>query len=293
MEHTTPQDQPQQPKRFQCRHIFTDGHRCGSAALRNEDFCYYHHTTRRPAANPRARRARRAAFNLPLPEDRSAIQASIGQVLQRIAANDLDPRRAGLLLYGLQIAALNLPKQQPLQPENEKPHEAIVEQIEIHPELGPLAPQAEAPHPYRLTRQHILEYKIREADEMREKLFKKERELKDKENEFGIMQGRVIVMEAELRKLKSAAPQPHGPPIPSQPSCPRSKPSPRMHRYQNPVRTDARDGNVYRPHFHSAYRLHFHSAAKRRNLLFLACRMPNHASHRRIGHLRKARTASR
>ena len=35
---------------------------------------------------------------------------------------------------------------------------------------------------------------------------KKERELKDKENEFGIMQGRVIVMEAELRKLKSAAP---------------------------------------------------------------------------------------
>ena len=206
MEHTTPQDQPQQPKRFQCRHIFIDGHRCGSAALRNEDFCYYHHTTRRPAANPRARRARRAAFNLPLPEDRSAIQASIGQVLQRIAANDLDPRRAGLLLYGLQIAALNLPKQQPLQPENEKPHEAIVEQIEIHPELGPLAPQAEAPHPYRLTRQHILEYKIREADEMREKLFKKERELKDKENEFGIMQGRVIVMEAELRKLKSAAP---------------------------------------------------------------------------------------
>ena len=103
MQNTTPQDQP---KRYQCHHIFADGHHCGSAALRNEQFCYYHHTTRRPAANPRARRA---AFDLPLPEDRSAIQAAIGQVLQRITANDLDPRRAGLLLYGLQIRAKREP----------------------------------------------------------------------------------------------------------------------------------------------------------------------------------------
>jgi hypothetical protein len=75
-----------------------------------EHFCYYHHTTRRPAANPKQRRGRRTTFELPLPEDRSAIQASIGMVLQRIAANDIDPRRASLILYGLSIAASNLPK---------------------------------------------------------------------------------------------------------------------------------------------------------------------------------------
>ena len=97
-------------KRYQCRHIFTDGHRCGSICLRNEPFCYYHHTTRKPA--PRQSLGRRASFDLPLPEDRSAIQSAIGQILQRIASNDLDPRRAGLLLYGLQIASLNLPKPQ-------------------------------------------------------------------------------------------------------------------------------------------------------------------------------------
>ena len=71
-------------------------------------------TTTTPPANPPHAKpsAARSSFDLPLPEDRSAIQASIGIILQRIATNDLDPRRAGLLLYGLQIASLNLPKQQ-------------------------------------------------------------------------------------------------------------------------------------------------------------------------------------
>lgn len=87
------------PKRFQCRHIHIDGRRCVSPCLRHEEFCYYHHTSRKPVARTRARRSRQAAFDLPLPEDRSAIQLSIGEVLRRIASNTIDPRRAGLLLY--------------------------------------------------------------------------------------------------------------------------------------------------------------------------------------------------
>src|SRR6202158_3513861 len=105
MQHST-----ETPKQYQCRHIFTDGHRCASPCLRREEFCYYHHTTRKPVINPRQRRSRRGTSTLPLPDARSAIQSSIGEVLQRIASNDIDPRRAGLLLYGLQIASLNLPK---------------------------------------------------------------------------------------------------------------------------------------------------------------------------------------
>src|SRR5258708_13962709 len=108
---TTPTETPNQP---QGRHIFTDGHRCASPCLRQEEFCYYHHTTRRPVADPRQRCSRRSTFHLALPEDRSAIQASIAEALQRIAANEIDPRPAGLLLYALQIASLNLPKFQPL-----------------------------------------------------------------------------------------------------------------------------------------------------------------------------------
>src|SRR3984957_10015088 len=135
----------QQPAlRYQCRHIFTDGRRCPSPSLRQENFCYFHHTTRKPITpetieNRRRTTARLNEFHIPLPEDRSAIQASIGIILQKIATNDLDPRRAGLLLYGLQIASLNLPKQQ--QRDEDAPEQ--VHEITTDPELGPLAPQTE------------------------------------------------------------------------------------------------------------------------------------------------------
>jgi hypothetical protein len=134
------------PKRYQCRHIFTDGHRCGSICLRGEEFCYYHHTTRRPAQNPRARRGRQSTFDLPVtdPNDRTGLQSTIVEVLRRIASNDIDPRRAGLLLYGLQIASLNLPKPQTAQRGRKTEELETVEEITTHPELGILAPIADA-----------------------------------------------------------------------------------------------------------------------------------------------------
>ncbi len=134
------------PKRFQCRHIHTEGRRCGSASLRGEEFCYFHHTSRKPVANPRDRRSRQSTFDLPLPEDRGAIQLSLGEVLRRIAANAIDPRRAGLLLYGLQIAALNLPPHRPANTRRE-PETDVVEEIVIHPTHGDLAPACELPGP--------------------------------------------------------------------------------------------------------------------------------------------------
>ena len=132
--------EPDEETLYQCRHILTDGRRCGSPSLRKEHFCYYHHKIRRPVPirELEARRGMQGVFELPNPEDRSAIQHAIGQVLQRIAANELDPRRAGLLLYGLQIASLNLLKNyQKVIPE------AYVEAVEVDPEFGELAPQTE------------------------------------------------------------------------------------------------------------------------------------------------------
>ncbi len=147
MPHLQAAAEPATQPRLRCRHILTSGHRCQSPCLRGEEFCYFHHTTRRPIQNPRQRRARQAAFELPHPEDRTAIQTAIGHVLQRIAANDLDPRRAGLLLYGLQIASSNLPK--PTRSTSEQDDDAqdtiqdTVQDIILHPTLGPLAPVAE------------------------------------------------------------------------------------------------------------------------------------------------------
>ncbi len=125
---------------FQCRHIHIDGRRCGSPCLRNEPFCYFHHTTRRPAAPAelaarKGRQAQTADFVFPNPEDRSAIQLALGDVLQRIASDQIDSRRAGLLLYGLQIASLNLPKPRP----NDIPDDTIEDIVE-DPTLGTVAP---------------------------------------------------------------------------------------------------------------------------------------------------------
>jgi hypothetical protein len=149
-----------EPTQFQCRHIFTDGHRCASPTLRSpaghEPFCYYHHTTRGAAARtsppPRESSAasnnRRSTFTLPLPEDRSSIQHSIGEVLRRIAANEIDSRRAGLLLYGLQIASLNLKNdhkagdRRPRNSEDADEAETVTE-ITHDPTHGLLAPPAE------------------------------------------------------------------------------------------------------------------------------------------------------
>jgi len=133
-------------KHFQCRHILADGHRCGSKCLRGEQFCYYHHTTRRPAPKHGSCAPQpempdtMSRFDLPLPEDRSAIQAAIGIILQRIAGGCLDSKRAGLLLYALQIASSNLPKQAAAPPLT--PFESV-EEIVLDPDHGPIAPVAE------------------------------------------------------------------------------------------------------------------------------------------------------
>jgi hypothetical protein len=130
-----------QDPRFQCRHIKTSGHRCQCPALRGEKFCYYHHTTRQavPKRETQRRKSKRGTFDMPFPEDRASIQHTLGMIIQRLGTNDLDPRRAGLLLYALQIASSNLPKEDP----KKKPMPTVDEIIldPEAPELGPLAPE--------------------------------------------------------------------------------------------------------------------------------------------------------
>jgi hypothetical protein len=97
--------------RAKCNHIFPDAHPCGSPALRGEAFCYYHHPDRQPVADPYARRARRG-FHLPALTDHRSLRTALNEVVLRVAANKIDVRRAGLILYSLQIAARDLPTTQ-------------------------------------------------------------------------------------------------------------------------------------------------------------------------------------
>jgi len=140
-------------KRYLCRHIHAIGRRCGSPALHGEEFCYYHHTTRRPApTSHRDYLSPDAAFELPSFEDRASVQLAIAQVARRIAMNQLDPRRARMLLYSIQIASANLPRE-PRQVSRDDPRDArsqandLVEEIHDDPTHGPLALVAEVVPP--------------------------------------------------------------------------------------------------------------------------------------------------
>jgi hypothetical protein len=77
-------------------------------------------------------------------EDRASIQLSIAEVLSRLAANDLDPKRAGLLLYGLQIASCNLP---PAKAEPETKRTARSKRSSSIPSTAPSLPQSTSRKP--------------------------------------------------------------------------------------------------------------------------------------------------
>jgi hypothetical protein len=124
--------------RNHCRHIHPSGHRCASPSLRHENFCYYHHTSRKPVMKSEAqtRQANQSTFILLEPDNRTAIQLNLGEIMRRIASKELDTKRAGLLLYALQIAACNLPKAIAEVPET-------IEEITVDEQLGPIAPESE------------------------------------------------------------------------------------------------------------------------------------------------------
>jgi hypothetical protein len=156
-------------KSFQCRHIRTNGNRCGSASLRGEHFCYFHHASHKPGARADAE-AIAAGYPIQQPvlhfdsfEDRPSVQLCLLEVMNRIANNSLDLKRGGILLYGLQIASNNLPREP--QPARRAPNQSAaanqyaeplepdcvperrVQEITLDPELGPIAPIAEMPDP--------------------------------------------------------------------------------------------------------------------------------------------------
>ena len=86
----------------ECRHIMPSGKKCHSPALRDKSYCYYHTRLHRLGDS-----YRRVPKELALPsiEDATGIQIALTRILGALNSLDMDTRRAGVLLYGLQIAA--------------------------------------------------------------------------------------------------------------------------------------------------------------------------------------------
>jgi hypothetical protein len=85
-----------------------NGTQCGSPALRRRRHCFFHERIRRERAKIAADLSAQRLFDLPLLEDANAVQMALMKVIQMLGAGRLDHKTAGLMLYALQTASVNL-----------------------------------------------------------------------------------------------------------------------------------------------------------------------------------------
>ena len=101
-----PEPIPDLSRDQQCHHYQAPtGQRCGSPALKGEYYCYHHHikhaarNNRRVLIDPEV-----TCMEIPSIEDRASIFIALAAVVHRLAENTIDTRRAGQMIYGLQVA---------------------------------------------------------------------------------------------------------------------------------------------------------------------------------------------
>ena len=92
------------PNPKDCTHIKVTGVRCGSPALRGEQFCYFHQRMLRTVKGPPASRVHHAA----LLEDEESIQASLIEVVNALLRGTIELKRAELILRALNTAVRNI-----------------------------------------------------------------------------------------------------------------------------------------------------------------------------------------
>ena len=122
------------------RHIKISGTQCGSPALRNKIFCFYHHKDRPlPVECYSDIEYATGEITLPFFEDAHSIQAVIRQVVQMVLQKRLERKTASLLLYALQIASSNLKR---MELEKPQPEQVVTDLEPVDPDEAWQAPIA-------------------------------------------------------------------------------------------------------------------------------------------------------
>src|SRR5271157_791866 len=90
-----------------CRHFYDTGENCKSVAAKDRNYCTYHLRYRARLLRMAQARARNERFDLKLPplEDMFAVQSALNQLIEAVAADMLDLKRAHFLLSSLRAAA--------------------------------------------------------------------------------------------------------------------------------------------------------------------------------------------
>ena len=161
----------------ECRHIFTSGRKCQSPALTDQNFCYFHSNTRKrptprtqpyePYIEPQAN-----VLDLPPLEDADSIQLALSDVILALAANRIDPRRARILIYGLQVASQNNSHRHALaEREAEQEVQTMVRETHRHEDGSIIGPTKQTPDPEEAAEQKrppsLGEILLREAEALR------------------------------------------------------------------------------------------------------------------------------
>jgi hypothetical protein len=90
-----------------CQHVKVNGTQCGSPALHRRRFCWFHQQWRDRSVRVKAN-GRSTTFDLPVLEDANSVQITLMQVIKLILSGQIDNKTAGMLLYALQTASVNL-----------------------------------------------------------------------------------------------------------------------------------------------------------------------------------------
>jgi hypothetical protein len=90
-----------------CQHIKVNGTQCGSPALQDSTYCYYHiryHWPEREALPDH----HEWNTHFPTLEDANSIQVSLAHIIELLISEEVDHKAAALMLYALQTASMNL-----------------------------------------------------------------------------------------------------------------------------------------------------------------------------------------
>jgi hypothetical protein len=96
-----------------CSHIKSNGEKCNAPALRKQSVCYFHYRwqkrqQRRVELGGPVGTNNNSGIEIPTLESYEDIQIGIMEVLQAIVDDRVSTKRAGLMLYALQIASGNM-----------------------------------------------------------------------------------------------------------------------------------------------------------------------------------------
>ena len=86
-----------------CTHIKVSGVRCGSPAMRGEQFCYFHQRLIRGVAMP----PRPRLLPIAMIEDEESIQVALMEVINNLMCGTIELKRAELIIRALNVAVKN------------------------------------------------------------------------------------------------------------------------------------------------------------------------------------------